>query len=59
MPDVLHEDDPDAELRYADGSVVRNLTAEEYAATYAEGTTHGVPAEALQRVLAELDEGDG
>lgn len=35
--DVLHEDDPGRVVRMPDGRVVRNLTAEEYDATYADG----------------------
>lgn len=42
MNDVLHEDDDTAEVTLEDGRVVRNLSAEEYAATYVDGTPHNV-----------------
>lgn len=42
MSDVLHEDDNTAEVTLEDGRVVRNLSAEEYAASYAGGTPHSV-----------------
>jgi hypothetical protein len=41
MTDILNNDDPTAEVVLQDGRVVRNLTAEEYAATFATGTVHG------------------
>lgn len=43
MSQPLHQDDPQAQVRTPTG-VVRNLTAEEYAATYAEGDPHALPA---------------
>lgn len=42
MSDVLHEDDQTASVTLEDGRVVRNLSAEEYAASYAGGTPHNV-----------------
>lgn len=51
MTDPLHDDDPTAEVTTPAG-VVRNLTAEEYAATYATGTAHDLPAD----VEAELEQ---
>jgi hypothetical protein len=46
----LHEDDPAAHIDTPAGPV-RNLSAEEYAATYATGTVHALPPE----VEAELE----
>lgn len=40
----LHDDDPAAAVTTPAG-VVRNLTAEEYAATYATGTPHDLPVD--------------
>lgn len=37
---VLHDADPGDEVTMPDGRVVRNLTAAEYADTYASGTVH-------------------
>lgn len=44
MTDILHEDDNVASVTLDDGRVVRNLTADEYAASYAGGTDHSVYA---------------
>lgn len=41
MSDVLHED-VEQSVTLPDGRVVTNLSAEEYAATYASGTVHGI-----------------
>lgn len=40
MSDVLNDADPAATVALGE-RVVRNLTAEEYEATYATGTVHG------------------
>ena len=50
---VLHEDDPAATFTFPDGRVVRNLSAAEYAATYAGGDVHGIPADVLTAAEAE------
>lgn len=48
----LHADDPAAEVQTA-GGMVRNLTAEEYAATYATGEPHQLPDGVLAAVAAD------
>lgn len=53
MTNPLHDDDPDASVTMPDGRVVRNLTAVEYAASYADGEPHTIPAEVLAQ--AETD----
>lgn len=53
MPEPLHDDDPAAEVTTDDGRVIRNLTAEEYAATYADGEPHSIPADVLADLEAE------
>ena len=45
----LHADDPTAEVTTPAG-VVRNLSMEEYAATYATGEPHHLPAEVLKQL---------
>ena len=40
MYETLHEDSLDATVE-VDGRTVKNMTAEEYAATYQDGTVHG------------------
>lgn len=52
MAEPLHEDDPTAEVSTQAG-VVRNLSAEEYAATYATGTVHELPADVEARLEQE------
>lgn len=52
MTAPLHQDDPGAETRTPAG-VVRNLSAEEYAASYADGEPHPMPADVL--AAAEAD----
>lgn len=42
-----------ADVRMPDGRLIRDLTAQEYDATYSDGAPHTIPAEALE--LAELD----
>jgi hypothetical protein len=51
--ETLHDDDQAAEITLGDGRVVRNLTPEEYAATYADGTPHAIPGDVLAEVEAE------
>lgn len=48
----LHDDDPAAEVETPAG-VVRNLSAEEYAASYADGEPHSIPADVLAAIEAE------
>lgn len=56
---LLHEDDPQAEVVMPDGRVVRNLSAEEYAATYATGTVHDErPGSPPEPNLAGVDDED-
>lgn len=55
MTEPLHWDDPTRTVTLPDGRVIRNLTVEEYNATYAEGTTHGVPADVLAEAMAKLE----
>lgn len=52
MPEPLHEDDPTAEVETPAGTV-HNLTAEEYAATYATGTVHALPDDVEAELEAE------
>jgi len=52
---VLHDDDPDAEVTTPAGPV-RNLTAEEYAATYATGEPHALPPGVEDQLAAEAAE---
>lgn len=49
----LNQDDPRGSAVMEDGTIVSNLTAEEYEATYASGTTHAIPAEVLRAVNIE------
>lgn len=56
----LHEDQDDVEVTF-DGRVIRNLTDEEYEATYAEGTGGHVvdlnmPINPTATAIAQLDE---
>ena len=54
----LHDDHPEAQV-VLDGKVIRNLTEEEYLATYTEpGTTggHEIPADVLEQAEREADE---
>lgn len=53
MPKPLHDDDPDAQAVTADGRVVRNLSPDEYAASYADGHPHTIPPEVLEQLDAE------
>lgn len=55
---VMHTDTPDSAVTLPDGRVIRNLSDEEYAATYADGEPHGIPADALAAALARCDEAD-
>lgn len=57
--DVLHTDDPDAVVTMSDGRVIRNLSAAEYASTYAEPGVgpHKIPDDVLADALARCDEG--
>lgn len=57
MNDLLNDDDPDATFTRPDGAVVRNLTPEEYDATYADGTPCNAPPEELLRSLYQ-EEGE-
>lgn len=52
MTKPLHDDDPAAEVTTPAG-VVRNLTADEYATTYATGTPHALPADVEAALAAE------
>lgn len=45
MADILNDDDLRATVTLPDGRVVKNLTPEEYAATYADGSVHGADIE--------------
>ncbi|MBM9467274.1 hypothetical protein [Nakamurella leprariae] len=63
MADVLHTDDPTAEVVMPDGRVIRNLTAEEYQASLAEAAAaddgshpHGPPPDVIAAALARLGE---
>lgn len=53
MTEPLHQDRDDSEVVTEDGRVVRNLSAEEYAATYADGEPHSIPADVLADLEAE------
>ncbi len=48
----LHQDAPDAEVSTPAG-VVRNLSADEYAASYADGEPHAIPDDVLAAAEAE------
>jgi hypothetical protein len=50
----LNDDDPAATADTDDGGMVRNLTAEEYAASYGQGEPHALPDD----VLAALPTGE-
>lgn len=54
----LHEDRPDRVAARPDGTVVRNLTDEEYAATYDRPgrELHTIPADALEAAEREAPE---
>src|SRR4051794_39095977 len=52
-PRPLHDDHGDSEVVTEDGRIVRNLSAEEYAATYADGEPHAIPADVLAELEAE------
>jgi hypothetical protein len=54
---VLHEDDPNRVTAREDGTQVRNLTAEEYAASYADGTPHTIPPDVLAKAIADAESG--
>lgn len=54
MTETLHGDNDDAEVQTPTGTV-RNLTAEEYAATYATGEPHCIPDEVLAAVAADTE----
>lgn len=56
MPDVLHTDDPERTVTMPDGRVVRNLTADEYAATYADGDACNAGPERQAAVQAALEQ---
>lgn len=49
MSEPLNDDDPGACIDTPAGPV-RNLTADEYAATYAEGEPHCIPDDVLNAV---------
>lgn len=56
MPEPLHTDDPAVEITTPAGTV-RNLTAQEYAATYADGEPHHLPVDVevdLERQAARI-----
>lgn len=53
MTHALHDDDPTAEVTTDGGRTIRNLSAEEYAATYAEGEAHAIPDDVLADLEAE------
>jgi hypothetical protein len=52
MTEPLHDDDPAATVE-VDGRQVRNLTAEEYAASYADGQPHELPPDVLAALPRE------
>jgi hypothetical protein len=52
-PGVLHTDDPQRTTTRADGTEVRNLTPDEYAASYAEGEPHRIPPDVIARAVAD------
>lgn len=56
MSAPLHDDDPAAEVETPAG-VVRNLTPEEYAATYATGEPHHLPDEVLAALPVDEEQG--
>lgn len=56
---VLHTDDPERTTTRADGTPVRNYTAEEYAATYAEGEPHRIPPDVIAKAVADATLGGG
>jgi len=49
----LHDDDLTVEVETPAG-IVRNLTAAEYAASYADGEPHQLPADVLAAVEADV-----
>ena len=52
--ETCHNDETDRAVQMPDGRLVRNLTPEEYAATYAEGTPcRSIPDDVLARAEAE------
>lgn len=55
--ETCHNDEPDRVVQMPDGRLVRNLTPDEYAATYSEGTPcHAIPDDVLaQAVAAAVD----
>lgn len=52
----LHKDEPDRSVTLPDGREVKNLTAEEYDATYAEGEPHTIPDDVMADALAKARE---
>lgn len=56
MSAPLHEDDPDAVIE-TDAGTVRNLSAEEYAATYATGEPHQLPPDVLAVLPVDEEQG--
>jgi hypothetical protein len=45
-----------ADVTMPDGRVIRDLTAEEYDATYSDGEPHGIPADVLAEAEADADQ---
>lgn len=54
---ILHTDDPARTTTREDGTPVRNLTAEEYAASYNDGTPHTIPPDVLAKAVADAEAG--
>jgi len=50
---VLHQDDPTRATTREDGTAVRNLTPDEYVASYADGTPHTIPPDVLAKAVAD------
>lgn len=52
----LHKDEPDRSVTLPDGREVKNLSADEYDATYAEGEPHTIPDDVMADALAKAKE---
>jgi hypothetical protein len=50
----LHEDDLDARVEGPDGQPITNLTADEYAATWAQGTPHVEVPDNMAELMAQI-----
>lgn len=55
MTSPLHKDEPTRAVT-VEGRTVRNLSAEEYDATYAEGEPHTIPDDVMADALAKAKE---